>query len=561
MPARRRQLSLPACLLLWLASAICLQAWAQPGPRDPLRDDVLGATLAGEYAAQAGRLDEAIGWYLDAAKAADGDVGLAETATRIALLGNDDRRAAEALALWRARAPRTLDMQAAEATLALRNGRQREARRTLEAMLQESSGRGWRHVALVLGAARDPTLSARVLRQLVSGNAVPDSLPAWMMLGDLAQRLGQERLVEDIVARIVQRFPGEPRVALVRASQLRESGDVEQARAVLAEALDAAMLVPELRFAIAIEYDALGDPLAAERVLAEGPQDPRVQALRASLLAKGDDKEALTALYEELKRDAGTPNPPQRLLLGQTAEYLERYAEALDWYQSVPGGEQRAQARLRATRMLHKLERIDESYAALRALQNDAAADDELRRVAYLMEAELRAEDEDVAGENDAFARGLAAWPDDPALLYSRALMWERRDDIPRAEADLRTILVADPENVAALNALGYTLADRTTRYEEALELIDRARIAEPDNAAIIDSYGWVLYRLGRKQEALVELRRAYTLQKDAEIAAHVAEVLWELGRRDEARKYFDEARKLDPENRSLQRALANTGA
>jgi tetratricopeptide (TPR) repeat protein len=151
--------------------------------------------------------------------------------------------------------------------------------------------------------------------------------------------------------------------------------------------------------------------------------------------------------------------------------------------------------------------------------------------------------------------------PDEPSLLYSRALMWERRDDIARAEADLRTILVTDPENVAALNALGYTLADRTTRYEEALELIDRARIAEPDNAAIIDSYGWVLYRLGRHEEALVELRRAYTMQKDAEIAAHVAEVLWVLGRRDEARRYFDEARKLDPDNRSLQRALANTGA
>src|SRR5690606_16059187 len=116
-------------------------------------------------------------------------------------------------------------------------------------------------------------------------------------------------------------------------------------------------------------------------------------------------------------------------------------------------------------------------------------------------------------------------------------------------------------DNVAALNALGYTLADRTERYGEALELIDRARVAEPGNAAIIDSYGWVLYRLGRLDEALVELRRAYTLQKDAEIAAHIAEVLWVMERREEARKYFDDARRLDPDNRSLQRALEKTGA
>ena len=151
--------------------------------------------------------------------------------------------------------------------------------------------------------------------------------------------------------------------------------------------------------------------------------------------------------------------------------------------------------------------------------------------------------------------------PDDNALLYARGLAWERRDRIDRAEADLRKILVTDAENVAALNALGYTLADRTTRYQEALELIDRARVAEPDEAAIIDSYGWVLYRLGRNAEALVELRRAFTLQKDPEIAAHIAEVLWVIGKQDEARKFFEEARKLDPDNRSLQRALENTGA
>ncbi|HWU70757.1 MAG TPA: tetratricopeptide repeat protein, partial [Pseudoxanthomonas sp.] len=155
----------------------------------------------------------------------------------------------------------------------------------------------------------------------------------------------------------------------------------------------------------------------------------------------------------------------------------------------------------------------------------------------------------------------LAAWPDDNAILYARALAWERRDRIDHAEADLRRILVTEPENTAALNALGYTLADRTNRYQEALELIDRARAAEPDDAAIIDSFGWVLYRLGRIDEALVQLRRAYTMQKDPEIAAHLGEVLWVQGQKDEARKYFEESRKLDPENRSLLRALQKTGA
>src|SRR5690606_30462627 len=218
-------------------------------------------------------------------------------------------------------------------------------------------------------------------------------------------------------------------------------------------------------------------------------------ALRASLLAEADDKEALAGLYEGLAKGAEVPNPARRLLLGQVAEFLERPAEALDWYRSVPGGEQRSTARLRATKVLHDLDRKADAYAALAELQQDAAADARLRRDAYLMEAELRREDGDAAAELDALARGLAAFPDESALLYSRALLWERRDDIPRAEADLRRILVAEPDNTAALNALGYTLADRTDRYEEALELIERARMAEPTNAAIIDSYGWVLHR------------------------------------------------------------------
>jgi Flp pilus assembly protein TadD len=262
-----------------------------------------------------------------------------------------------------------------------------------------------------------------------------------------------------------------------------------------------------------------------------------------------------------LQRDSTKPDPDRRLLLGQTAEFLKRMDEALAWYRSVPGGPQRLQARLRAANVLHDMQRTREAFAELRSLQSDASADPDARRDAYLLEADLRQKDGDLAGEMDAFARGLAAYPDDSALLYARSLSWERRDDIARAEADLRKVLVAEPDNVAALNALGYTLADRTTRYAEALDLIDRARVAEPDNPAIIDSYGWVLYRLGRTREALVELRRAFALQKDPEIGAHLGEVLWVSGDRDAARKVLDDARKLDPKNRSLQRVLAKLRA
>ena len=522
--------------------------------------DVLTPVMAGEFALQAGQLPEASRWYLQAARAED-DAGLAERATRIAMLANEDAHATEALRLWRQRAPESLAMRGAEAALALRKGDAKIARRELQALMRDSEGQGWRYALSVLGSGgRDPALSAKLLGELVAEDAIPDQLPAWLAFGGLAQSLDQLPLAEEIVGKAATRFPEEPRIALLHANQLRKAGRNDEARSLLDGLRASSIVSQELRGTLAYEYDLSGDPLTAAAVMAQGPQDNRSYGLRASLLAKAEDEKSLALLYDELRRDTSKPDPERRLLLGQMAQFLKRPQEALDWYASVPGGSQRTEARLRAANVLFELGRKDEAFARVRELQSDASVDDDARRGAYLLEAELKQKNEDDAGELEVLARGLSAYPDDINLLYARGLAWERRDQIDRAEADLRKILVTDPENVGALNALGYTLADRTTRYQEALELIDRARTAEPDQAAIIDSYGWVLYRLGRNAEALVELRRAFTLQKDAEIAAHIAEVLWVSGNKEEARKYFEESRKLDPENRSLLRALEKTG-
>ncbi|MEO6519199.1 MAG: hypothetical protein ABIO17_09440, partial [Pseudoxanthomonas sp.] len=510
-----------ATLLLWASTA---PAFAARAPAKPT--DALTPVMAGEFALQAGQLPEASRWYLQAAQA-DDDAGLAERATRIALLANDDARASEALKLWRQRAPQSLAMRAAEAALALRKNDVSTARRELAALLGDKDDMGWRYALTVLGSGgRDPALSARLLDGFVDADAIPAKLPAWLAFGGLAQSLEQPALAERIVAEAVRRFPAEPKVALLHAAQLRQAGNTEEARQVLAGLTDSAVLAPPLRLAIAAEYDALGDPRQAAATLARGSQDNQTYGLRASLLAKAEDTLTLTLLYDELRKDAGNPDPQRRMLVGQIAQFLKRPQEALAWYRGVPAGPQRTEARLRTANVLFELGRKNEAFAEVRALQGDASADDDARRGAYLLEAELKQKEDDDAGEIDVLARGLAAYPDDNALLYARGLAWERRDSIDRAEADLRRILVTDPENIAALNALGYTLADRTTRYQEALELIDRARAAEPDEPAIIDSYGWVLYRLGRTADALVELRRAFTLQKDAEIAAHIAEVL-----------------------------------
>ncbi|RXR04416.1 tetratricopeptide repeat protein [Pseudoxanthomonas composti] len=557
MPAMMRFI---VCLLLILSAAGTSRAQA-PRSETSETGDVLAPVMAGEFALQAGRLEEASQWYLQAAQDSD-DIGLAELSTRIALLAEDDQRARQSLDLWRKRAPTSLAMQAAEATLAVRGGNTRVALRELKALLRAETPQAWRYAISALGAGgRNPDTSAKVTERLIAGGHLPNQLPFWLALGGLAQSLDRPALSERVIAEVVRRFPADPRVALLHATQLRRSGQAAQAKQVLSTLTPAAAQDPQLRVLLAQEFDALGDPVAAAGAMAQGPQDERTWALRASLLAKAEDNFALTALYDELRGASGEADAGRDLLLGQIAQYLKRPAEALEWYTKISQGEARTEARLRAAYALHELDRKSEAYEQARKMQGDASLDDDARRNAYLLEAELRQKDEDEAGEIDALARGLAAYPDDSALLYARGLAWEKRDQIDRAEADLRRILVTEPDNTAVLNALGYTLADRTTRYQEALQLIDRARAASPDEGAIIDSYGWVLYRLGKVEEALAQLRRAFTLMKDPEIAAHLGQVLWEQGRREEARRYFEEARKLDPDSRALQRALEKTGA
>ena len=223
--------TLGACLLLALAAPAHAARKSQPGT------PALEGTLAGEFALQAGQLDEASKYYLDAARATD-DAGLAERATRIALLANDNDRAAEGLKLWRARAPGSLAVHAAQATLALRREDAKLARRELGVLLADKGDIGWRHALFALGSGgKDPKLAGRLLGELVDDRAIPDRLQPWLAFGGLAQRLEQTALADRIIDEVVRRFPEEPRVALLRASRasLRRNASVACAACIASE--------------------------------------------------------------------------------------------------------------------------------------------------------------------------------------------------------------------------------------------------------------------------------------------------------------------------------------
>jgi tetratricopeptide (TPR) repeat protein len=470
------------------------------------------------------------------------------------LLADDFELARRALARWRALAPAAEALRPAEAQLALKTGDQIGAAIALRELLHRP--KGWREAVRVLASASESLNTSAILSRLVRDDALPEEFDAWLAFGGLAQRLQLKELGEELAGRAIRRFPENPRAWLWQAEVAQRRKDSEAARAAIAKAVQFGPLDTETRLAVAAQLDALGDPKAAAAALASGEQDDTTLAGRAAYLARADDESALAELYESAAAGAETATPARLYLLGQLAELREQTGPALDWYGRIGSGLQREQARLRIAVLLDKTGKLDDALARLRELQASDSDYGEVLRDAYLLEAELLQKHQRSDEAIDAYARGLAIFEDDPELIYARALGHERRDDIAAAEADLRRLIELDPEDADALNALGYTLADRTDRYQEALDLIQRALKLKPDTPAIVDSLGWVLYRMGRTEEALPHLRRAFELQRDAEVAAHLGEALWMSGDKDEARSIWRVGRELDPDNRALKQVL-----
>ena len=198
------------------------------------------------------------------------------------------------------------------------------------------------------------------------------------------------------------------------------------------------------------------------------------------------------------------------------------------------------------------LARLGDLAAARRHLQGIAPGNDTQRVQLVLAEEQILREARQYHEALDMLGRALTALPENKDLLYARSLIAEKLSLAEVAERDLRAILRQDPKNVNALNALGYTLADRGTRLDEAQGLLREAMALKPDDPFILDSYGWLQYRLGNNGEAVKYLRRALELRSDAEISAHLGEVLWVTGERREAESVWDRALKDTPDNEAL---------
>ena len=239
--------------------------------------------------------------------------------------------------------------------------------------------------------------------------------------------------------------------------------------------------------------------------------------------------------------------------LGQIYASEKRYKKAIEHYQQVKNGPSFTAARIQQALMYGALKNPQKAIELL----HQASIERPKSKTQFIVtESEILIEDKRLDEAYTLLDKALADTPQDASLLYSRAMLAEKMNNLEQLENDLRSIIAADPNSALALNALGYTLADRSERLEEALELINKAAIIEPDDPAIIDSLGWVYYKLGNQKMALQHLRKAYKLYGDHEIAAHLGEALWTNGQQAEAESIWKSSAVKYPDSPILKKVM-----
>jgi tetratricopeptide (TPR) repeat protein len=238
-----------------------------------------------------------------------------------------------------------------------------------------------------------------------------------------------------------------------------------------------------------------------------------------------------------------------RFYLGQIAEETKRQQEALQWYEMVTPGEQYPLALSHAASLLARQGKVEDG----RELLHKGAETMPSERLTLLIaEAQLLSDFKRETEAFDLLDKELVSHPEEPDLLYESALLAEKLNRLDVLERNLHKLIQLKPDDARAYNALGYSLADRSLRLDEAQQMIDKALSLAPNDAYIIDSKGWLLYRRGETAAAIETLRKAFDMRPDPEIAAHLGELLWTTGKREEARKTWNDAVKLSPTNQVL---------
>jgi len=536
-------------------SVACGLALAQPQPSD-LSEPTLYEFLLGEIAVQRGDFELAAKTYLDLAKRT-GDARVARRAVEVANQGNLNDLALEAARAWYDIEPTSAHALQVLGAMLVAAKRVDEAGPVLEKLLTaEGVNRenAFMQLNRLLAGNADKATNLRVIRGLAA--KYPQLPQAHFAVGQAAAIAGEDAAAVSAARQALALRPDWELAAMLEAQVLQKKSAAEAAKSLGAfveknpNAREA-----RLNYARVLVLDKRLPEARKqfEAVANANPQNPDViYAVGLLAFQLKDYKAAEGYMKRVLGLNYRDPDAV-RYLLGQIAEEQKQWPQAIQYYDSIKGSDHELPARMRTANALAKQGKVDDALVYLRRVA-DEHPDDEPQLI--VAEAQIL---RDANRSQDAFkllSEALDKQPDQPDILYDLALTAEKLERFDLLETHLRKLIQVKPDHAHAYNALGYSFAERNIRLAEARKLIEKALEISPEDYFIIDSLGWVLYREGDLKGAARELRRAYGGRPDAEIGAHLGEVLWTLGERDEARRVWEESLKSGPDNETLQKTI-----
>ncbi|MGZ8902377.1 MAG: tetratricopeptide repeat protein [Methylobacter sp.] len=514
--------------------------------------DVMYMLMAAELAGQRGQYAIALEGYMEAAKRAK-DPLFAERAAKIAMYMKDGKKTDEAVSLWLRQDPNNLTARKIAALSALRTDNKQAAIDHLDAVLKIDPA-GFEKTALELASVLQQDGKSEFFYEALDALAVknPDQAAVYFVQSLLAMEMKNNALAEKKVQQALNIQPSWDKALIFQVQIAVFSGDLNKAKNLLRNATVKYPENDKLKKLLAqvlikaTEYEAAGE--VYQGIVLANPKDAESQIALALVHLQLDRDGKAEDIFKQLLEQPEWQSQAS-FYLGKIEEKRGHTEKALAWFDKVTDGPFVFESAISAVSLLVKDKKFEEADSRLNLILNQFPKQ---RLRIIVMQAGLYGQQGQYEKGFKLLTDALASQPDQRDLLYTHALMAERINRLDVLEADLKKILAQNPDDAEALNALGYSLLDNAERYADAEKYLQQALRLQPNEAVIMDSFGWLQFKQGKLQQALDYLERAYAKQQESEIAAHLAEVLWSLGRKDEAKKIFTKAIKKAPEDEYL---------
>lgn len=520
-------------------------------------EDVLTRVIIAEMAGQRGYNQKALEDYLALARETN-DINIIRRASRIASFMRDVPAAIETSNLWLAKEP---ESQEALRTLAFQMatlGRYREAMTHMRKLLALGYNIDFRLITNRTAVDNDAELflDALIADLQELKTLYPENQSVKLGLAHLHHQNSQAEKAYMEVSTLTNALNDNPEVVLLEVELLEILERPEQARERLQEALKNNSNHKELRFQYArklIDDQRYSDARDQFAIIVEQYPDDYDMLYSLALLSMEINLFSEARQYFEIMVENAQRLDDAHYYLGFISVQENKNDEAIKHFFNVNGGGNFLQAQRSLTELMIRAGRYREVRSRL---QNVRFRNPDYNIALLSMEANVLMDEGQMDEAGRVLNNAVGAFPNNIQLLFLRSVYSQEINDLALMEEDLRRIIQLNPNNPVAYNSLGYTLADRTDRFNEAYELIKRAFELAPNDAAIIDSLGWVQYRLGMYEEAIENLDRAYELFPDHEVAAHLGEVLWVTGERTQARSIWRKALESQPNSEFIRSTM-----